>query len=153
VRFLLSAIIILLLSTCLSQPDCLVTATNLVKISLKRLDSDSVNTVKFILVRVSGTDSVFYQNKTESTITLPVNPGTLITTFAFEYKSKPDTSIVKKDSVALTYAGQYFVVSPDCGGYVYFSNLTVASTSFVNVPKVVNPQLSTSATSNLEIKL
>jgi hypothetical protein len=153
VRFLLPVIIILLLSACLSQPDCLVTATNQVKISLKRLDSDSVNTVKFILIRVSGTDTLLYENKKESSIVLPVNPGTLNTTFAFEYKSKPDTAIVKKDSVTLTYAAQYFVISPDCGGYIFFSNLTVASTSFLNVPKVVNPQLSTSATTNLEIKL
>jgi hypothetical protein len=153
VRLLLSVIIILLVSACLSQPDCLVTATNDVKISLKRTDSDSVNTVKFLIVRVSGTDTLFYKNHIESVLTLPVNPGILKTTFVFEYKSKPDTSIVKKDSVTLTYATQYFVVSPECGGYAYFSNLAVSSTSFVNVPKVVNPQLSTSATSNLEIKL
>lgn len=152
-RFLLAAIIILLLSTCLSQPDCLVTATNSVKISLKRTDSDSVNTVKFIVISVSGTDSLFYVNKTVSSLTLPVNPAILNTTFRFEYKSKPDTAIVKKDSVTLTYASQYFVISPDCGGYVYFSNLAVLSTSFVNVPKIVNPQLSTSATTNIDIKL
>jgi hypothetical protein len=153
VRFLLAAIIILLLSTCLSQPDCLVTATNNVKISLKRTDSDSVNTVKFIVISVSGTDTLLYVDKSVSSLTLPVNPATLNTTFKFEYKSRPDTTILKKDSLTLTYASQYFVISPDCGGYVYFSNLAVLSTSFANVPKIVNPQLSTSATTNIEIKL
>lgn len=152
-RFLLAAIIILLLSTCLNQPDCLVTATNNVKISLKRTDSDSVNTVKFIAISVSGTDTLLYMDKKVSSLTLPVNPATLSTTFKFEYKSKPDTTFVKKDSLTLSYAAQYFVISPECGGYVYFSNLSVFSTSFANAPKIVNPQLSTSATANIEIKL
>ena len=152
-RFLLPAVIILLLSQCLGQPDCLVTATNSVKISLLKTNSDSVNTVTFVVIRVSGTDTLFYKNKKVSTLTLPVNPRTLQTIFSFQYRDNVDATIIKTDSVTLTYAQQNFVVSPECGGFVYYSNLAVFSTSFVNEPKVVNPQLSTSATTNLQIKL
>jgi hypothetical protein len=153
VRFLLACIIIILLSECFSQPDCLVTATNSVRISLKRTDSDSVNTVAFSMIKVSGTDTIFYKNTKASTLTLPVNPAQLQTTFTFQYRSKPDTTIVKLDSVKLSYTTQKIIISPECGGYLYYSNLSVLSTSFVNQPKVVNSQLSTSATNNLEIKL
>lgn len=116
-------------------------------------ESDSVNTVTFVVIRVSGTDSVFYKNKKTSTLKLPVSPHVLQTTFTLQYYPKGDTVNSKTDSVKLTYVKQYFVVSPECGGYAYFSNLSVLSSSFVREPKVVNSQLSTGATTNLEIKL
>jgi hypothetical protein len=154
VRFLLAAINILLLSACLSQPDCLVTATNIVKISLKKANSDSINSVTFAVIRVSGTDTLFYTNQETSSLNLPVHPGTLETTFTFEYYAKVDTTtVLKKDSVTLAYVPLYFVISPDCGGYVYLTNLSVSSYSFANEPIVLNPQLLTSATTNLQIKL
>ena len=153
-RFLLAAINILLLSACLSQPDCLVTATNIVKISLKKANSDSVNTVNFAVIKVSGTDTLFYENTSTSTLNLPVQPGVQETTFFFEYYTPVGGALVlKKDSVTLRYLPLYFVISPDCGGYVYYNNLTVSSWSFANEPTVLNPQLLTSATTNLQIKL
>lgn len=153
-RFLLAVINILLLSACLSQPDCLITATNIVKISLKKANSDSVNTVNFAVIRVSGTDSLFYGNQAASTLNLPVQPGIQETTFFFEYFSTVGAAtVLKKDTVTLTYLPLYFVISPDCGGYVYYNNLAVSYYSFANKPSVLNPQLLTSATTNLQIKL
>ena len=152
-RFLLPAFIILLFSSCLSEPDCLVTASNLVRIDLKKTDTNAVNTVKFIVIRVQGTDTLFYQDQKASSLILPVNPAGEQTTFHFEYKSSIDTTVLENDSVTLAYVRQYKVISPDCGGYVYYMNLSVSSYSFSNEPKVVNAQLSTSATPNLEIKL
>ncbi len=152
-RFLLPALIILLFSACLSQPDCLVTASNFVRIDLKRTDTNAVNTVKFIVIRVQGTDTLFYQGQSVSSLVLPVNPVMDLTTFYFKYKSNPDTTVVKNDSLTLSYVRQYKVISTDCGGYIYYSGLKVSYYSFANEPKVVNPQLLTSAAANLEIKL
>lgn len=144
-RFLLAGVFVLLLSACLNKPDCLVSATNIVQISLKKIAVDSVNAVTFSSIKVSGTDSLFYKNKKVSSLSLPVNPLATLTTFTFYYGTKTD-------SVTLTYTVQDLVISPECGAYFYYQNLAVSSTSFTSV-KVKNNQLTTSATTNLEIKL
>ncbi len=156
-RFLLVGILFLLLSACLSEPDCIITATNNVKISLKKITSDSVNFVKFTSISISGADSVINSMKDSvSFLNLPVNPRTGETTFKFQYKKKVNAvNIIKTDSVTLSYVTQTIIISPSCGGFVYYTNLAVISTSFATIPKVKFNQLSTSATvhTNLEIKL
>ncbi len=156
-RLLLVGILFLMLSACLSEPDCIITATNNVKISFKKATSDSVNFVKFVSITISGTDSVISNIKDSvSSLNLPADPHRVLTTFKFQYKSKVNAvTVVKTDSVTLSYVIQNVIVSPSCGGYVYYVDLAVASTSFAIIPKVVFNQLSTSATvlTNLEIKL
>ena len=144
-RFLLPGVILLVLSACLDEPDCIVTATNLVKISLRKINVDSANTVAFSKITVTGTDTLFYKNKKASSLSLPVNPGTTKITIKFYYGASID-------SLTLGYSLRRVIISPDCGAFVYFENLGVLSTSFTSI-KVNNSQLSTSATNNLEIKL
>lgn len=144
-RLLFIAFLVLLFSACLDDPDCVVTSTNIVRISLKKIDSDSAQTIKFSRITVSGTDSIFHQGDSVSFVSLPINPGTTETKFKFFYGLKIDTLVV-------TYGRTVKLVSPPCGAFAFYQNLNVLSTSFLNV-KVTNHQLSTSATNNLEIKL
>ncbi len=148
---------ILLLSACLSEPNCTPTATNNVKISLKKLLNDSSNLVTFVSITISGADSVIQNLSTPvSSLNLPVNPESSETTFKFQYKKKVNAvTVILTDSVTLSYAKQNIIISPACGSFVYYTNLAVLSTSFQIVPKVVYNQLSTSATvpTNLQIKL
>lgn len=156
-RFLLVGILFLLLSACLSEPDCIITATNNVKISLHKITSDSSNYVKFVTISISGADSVINTLKDSvAFLNLPVNPHQGETTFRFQYKKKINAiTVIKTDSVTLSYVTKNIIISPSCGGYVYYTNLAVVSTSFEIIPKVVFNQLSTSATvqTNLAIKL
>ncbi len=153
-RFFLAGIIILLLSTCLSEPDCLVTATNNLRISLKNGGTGTAQKALFSSIKVSGTSATFFSTDSVTTLILPVDPLATRTTFKFQYgtvlNSKP---VVRTDSITVTYATQIVIISPTCGAAIYHTNLTVSATSFVIEPKVVNSQLSTRATSNIEIKL
>ena len=144
--------LILLLSACLADSDCQVTATNIVQIALKRTDKDTVAQVKFSLITVSGTESTFQKSDTVTSLQIPVNPKSSETTFRFTYASKASPT-PKTDTVTLSYVSKNIIVSPACGGFFYYSELAVIATSFPNIPKVVNSQLSTGATKNLEIKL
>jgi len=75
VRFFFIGILVLLLSACLSEPDCTVTATNIVRITLKKaITRDSVIFVKFKSITVSGTESTFQNlaGDSVSTLQLPV---------------------------------------------------------------------------------
>lgn len=153
-RFFLAGIIILLLSACLSEPDCLVIATNNLRISLKNAGTGAAQKVLFSFIKVSGTDTTFFSKDSVTALILPVDPLAPRTTFKFKYgtvlNSKP---VLRTDSVTVAYATQIVIISPSCGAAVYHTNLTVFATSFTIEPKVVNSQLSTRATSNLEIKL
>ena len=164
-RFLVAGIIILLLSACLNKPDCIVAATNRVKIALLKVEKDTIHYVRFSLIKVSGTDSLFQNVKDSvSSLVLPLNPRAIQTTFKFQYKTKINSStVVKTDSVTLGYVPQNVIISPECGGYIFYTNLLVISSSFdqtgskkgeiVN-PRIISNQLSTSASNiNLQIKL
>ena len=144
-RFLLPGLILFLLSACLDEPDCITTATNIVKISLKETDVDSAASVLFLKISISGTDTLLYVGQQAPFLNLPLNPAADETTFRFYY----GTSI---DSLTLVYSRRTSLVSPDCGAFVYFEKVAAKSYSFSDV-EIINPQLSTSATNNINIKL
>jgi hypothetical protein len=150
VRFFLSSVLILLLSACLSEPDCLVTATTGVKISLRDQVTGIAKNVKFYSIIYDAKGNVLTDSV--KSIVLPVNPFATETTFILEYASS-GMATPKTDTMTLTYTSQTVIVSPDCGGVIYHTNLAVKNYSFAIAPKVVNTQLSTLATLNLEITL
>jgi len=152
VRFLLIGIVFLLGAACLSEPDCLVTASNEIRLAFKNPAGDSIKFVKFISITTSGSDSIIYRKDSASVMTLRVNPNDLNTTFTFQYKEK--TKILT-NSVTVSYVRQNVVVGPTtCGAFAYFNGLAVVATTFTTPPRITNAQLSNSATvSNLEIRL
>ena len=149
-RLLFIGLLVLLFSACLDDPDCVVTSTNFVRITMKTMSSDSTKAdstiaVAFWGITASGTDSVFHKSDTVSMVSLPVNPGSMETKFKFFYGAN-------SDSLTLGYTKKTEIISPQCGAFLYYQNLRVISTSFKTV-KVINTQLATSVTSNIEIKL
>jgi len=145
VRFLLLGILVILFSACLDEPDCIVTSSSQVKISLRKILVDSAREVEFTNILVSGTDTVFYENDTVTSVVLPVNPNANETMFRFFYESKVDTLI-------LSYTRQTRVISPGCGAFNYFQELDIVFSSFPKAT-VVNSQLSTSTAANVTIEL
>ena len=145
-RFLILGVMVLLLSACLDEPDCIVTASNLVKISLQKAEFDSVvvDTVAFSEISVSGTDALFYTDAKVTSLSLPLNTEADTTTIIFYYGANTD-------SLTLGYVRRPVIVSPDCGAFIYYENVILLSTS-ITIVKVTNPQLSTSVPNNLEIK-
>jgi hypothetical protein len=151
VRFFVPSVLILLLSACLSEPDCLVTATTAVKTSLRNPATGIAKNVKFHSIQING---VHVQVPTDSvkSITLFVDPFAPQTTFTFEHASG-GMPAPKSDTFTLTYTSEVVIISPDCGGVVFHTNLAVKDYTFPTAPKVVNAQLSTLATLNVEISL
>lgn len=154
-RFLLPGTLVLLLSACLDKPDCLVSSTNNVKMNLQKLKKDTLNNIILSSISVSGTqylfykgDTVFHKGDTIASLTLPVNPLSAETTFNFYFGANIDSV----NTLTVTYTQENLIIGPECGAYVYYQNLEVSSTTFTNV-NVKNSQLTTSATTNLEIKL
>lgn len=149
-RFLALGLLALVFSSCLTPPDCLVTATNNLKIKftkrvIKNLKPTFVDTtLTFLYVKVTGTDSLFYKGESKSSLVLPVNPTATETTFTLYQKDQTDT-------IAVTYTPRNIIISPECGSYVYYQSLFVVGTSYSRFV-ISSSQLSTSATSNIEIR-
>ena len=148
-RFALLAFWAILFSSCLSEPDCVVTASSEVKISFLKSKPDSVktetaDTVILDSIRIAGSDSVFYVGDTLSSVILPINVGGYETTLFFYLPSQ-------QDSLKIAYTRSTRVISPSCGAFNYFQDLAVVSHSLPSVT-VVNPQLSNSDAANLIIR-
>jgi hypothetical protein len=156
VRLFLPLIFILVLSGCLTEPDCLVTATNIVKVSFKSPTGDTTRTIRVIQVGVSGTDKVILGDSV-SNMLLPVNPGDTRTTFTFLFKHKVGGKYVASTgSVTLSYQRLNVVVGAQtCGSFAYYKDLAIAAYTFAAEPLILNPLLSTSnaVATNLEIRL
>ncbi len=153
-RLCLLCLLSTILLSCLSEPDCIITASNEVKIALSHAGyDDSVRFAKFDRIEVSGTDSVFHVGDSVSSVVLPVDPGSLQTTFRFYYEIVEDTvTFSKEDSVKVIYTRVTRVISPDCGAFNYFQDLAIVLSTFAEAT-VNNSQLSTSDSKNITVKL
>lgn len=156
-RFLYACIVFLMLSGCLSQPDCPGAASNKVQISFKNNLTSRAQKVLFKSIKISGIDTEFATTDSVSSISLPVNPFATEVAFTFSYGAilvnSPRVEITSVDSIRLNYSVQNIIVSTDCGPYLFCSNLGLVSSSFLNETKLVNNQLSSSETVNLTVRL
>jgi hypothetical protein len=148
-RFSLLAFLAALFSSCLSDPDCVITGTSEVQIDFLKVTPDSIrtaisDTVALDSILVSGTDSIFYVADTVSSIILPVNSGAYETTFYFFRQAQ-------QDSIKLAYTRITRVISPACGAFNYFQDLSIVL-STVTEAKVADAQLSTTNSTNVTIK-
>lgn len=144
-RFCLWALFAVLFFSCLSEPDCIITASSDLKISFYKPTSDTARFIKFDRIEVLGTDSVFHVGDSVSSVALPIHTGSYQTTFRFFYENQ-------EDSLRISYTRSTRVISPSCGGFNHYQDLEVLMHSFTSI-KIVNSQLSTSGSPNLNIHL
>ena len=131
-----------LLTGCLNEPDCIITSTNLVKISFKK-DSKTAREITFTKINVTGLANDFYVQQKATSVQLPVQPEDTKSTFTFYFEGRTETML-------LTYSKQAAVISASCGAFTNYSDLFVAQTTFDSL-KITNKQLLINATSNLEV--
>lgn len=135
------------LTSCFDKGDCLITSTNLVKITLQKKQDGSPKTVIFLKVQeMHNLDTVDFVPDTigVTTLQLPLNPNLQETSFFF----------LTKDSLpyhlTLGYNTYTRIISADCGAYLYYNKLSVKDTNFDST-KVIFPQLLNSVNKNLEV--
>lgn len=135
---------VLILSGCLNKPDCIRTATNLVKIGFVD-GSDKARTTAVDSIRVSGLAELLYVGKSTNMVELPVQPGLTEAVFDFYFEER-------SERVKVQYYSAPEVISPDCGAYTQFSELTISESSFTTYA-IISDQLSTHATSNIQLRI
>lgn len=129
-------------ASCLDEPDCLVLATNKMKVSFVNADKTEAK-YTFTKITVSGTTKTYFTEGPVSGLTLPVDPANTQTSFVFTHDGTEVKLVVQYDKT-------HKVISTKCGAYTYFNNLSVVETTADSV-RVVNKLFATTVTKNLEI--
>lgn len=142
---------VVIVSSCLDDPDCVRTADTALVISFKRLSDSAVDTVILYNIGAAGTDSIFYKSTEPDELDtligsalLSVNPYAEETLFTFLFPAGVERTL------KVGYKSQSRFISEECGSERNQFDLTILETQFDSV-RVVNPVLSTSRSPNIEI--
>ncbi len=156
-RFLPVFVIILLVSSCVSEPDCISGPSNNMVFRMRDSKNNAVKKVIFSSILISGTPATVPADSVSS-IVIPLDPTMNETTYNFSYTYSylsNTTPVVRNDQITIVYTSQNIIVSTTCPPYILFSNLDVSAYSFTEKPLVLNRQLLTGvtpATINIDIK-
>jgi hypothetical protein len=131
-------------TSCLEEGDCLVSNSNLVRVSLKSVKSKKDSTITFTSINLAD-GTVLYANKPLASMELPVDASETVTTFFFQRGAV-------KDTLVFQYRNEAVVVSPDCGAFPFQKDVSVARNTFErDSVRWLNNQLSKTATVNVEV--
>ncbi len=142
-KFVRFVSLLLITVGCLNEPDCLITSTNLTKISF--VNGKSIREITFDEIRVSGLDKIYYNNAKVSSVQLPLNPEITEITFTFTFESRVET-------LRLRYNTSVQIISDKCGAFTNYGDLELIETTFPNI-EIVENQLSTNATVNIQLSV
>ena len=142
---------LIIVSSCLDEPDCLRNGDTALVISFIRLSDHKPDTIILYRVEGDGADSVFYKSSTETdkldtlegTALLAVNPFANETLFSFVFETE-------EKLLKVGYKNEIKFISEECGSEQIQYALKILETEFDSV-RVVNTRLSTSRTTNIEI--
>jgi hypothetical protein len=124
-RILLFFVASLVLSGCFTQGDCLVSASNLVRIQFKKKNTTKDTSVAVTAIQVSGTDSIIGYKSSSTELLIPLNGKADTTQFILHRLNVNDSTITATDTLTLGYQVQGSVATPDCGAFTYYQNLKV----------------------------
>ncbi len=130
-RYIFPIIIFVLFSSCFSEGDCLVTATNQMYIQLKKKSAPTTDTlIYFLNIQVSGTDSVFKFTSSTASLLLPLNIKRDTTSFIFQRVNPLDSSqVIPADTFRVSYTRLTKVLGKNCGAYQFYQNLNPVKVS------------------------
>jgi hypothetical protein len=130
-KFLGLLLLALVVGSCFSDGDCLISATNYMHLQFKKRTNVGLDTtLYFTHIYVSGTDSIIFKNDTlVSDILLPVDIQSNSTTFVLQYTSLSDPSRFTFDTLQVGYTTQSKVIAKDCGAFTYYQNLKILKTN------------------------
>lgn len=126
---------------CTEFPDCQNPYTPYARAGFFSKATKAAVATPFTEVAIVENGEILYQRDTLSVFKLPLDPNGNQTTFTFDNGSGVET-------IVLTHDSKVRILSPDCGPYQYFYNISLASTTFDSV--VVN---STVADLNLPVNV
>jgi hypothetical protein len=142
-------VVLVAISACVDDPDCLRSGDPALVISFKRLSDGKADTVVILNVTAENADSVFYKTSPDELDTLNgsallrVNPFATETLFTFLFETE-------EKILRVGYKNEIRFISEACGSDYVQYDLQILETQFDSV-RVVNDVLTTNRTPNIEI--
>src|SRR5688572_25649520 len=137
------AFVLLMLGSCLEEPDCLNMNNGLLNITFRKMFDGKTDTVAFVGIQPLNSDSVFYPYTFATAIALPLNPYISQTQYSFQ-------SAYQNQFLLLDYHTDIQFVSEDCGTRYSFTDLEFSDHNFDSV-KIITTFLPTNGSPNLEV--
>ena len=126
-RVLIAVFLLIIVSSCFEEGDCLITNSHIVKVSLKQFkDKTTAEKVLMDSVYIPGVATVFKPDKPTDSVTqvnLVIDPSLTQVQYVFRYHGKTDT-------LDLTYDNFVVIPSPTCGALLYQRNLAISESTF-----------------------
>jgi hypothetical protein len=114
---------------CTEFPDCQNPYTPYARAGFFSKSTQQPISVTYNRVSIEDNGEILHEQDTLSVFQLPLNPTGNQTTFEFDNGGGVETLV-------LTHSSKVRILSPDCGPYQYFYNISLLSTTFDSV--VVN---------------
>jgi len=129
-KYVFPFFICVLFASCFSEGDCLITATNYVRIQFKKKENnaqDTVVTFAYHSVNIEGqATSLRYAATSQILLPLNTDQDSASTTFIlYRIKATDSTNVKATDTLRLGYTKQTKVISKDCGAFTFYQNLKV----------------------------
>lgn len=119
--------------------------SNLIKINLKKKSDNTEQRITFSSIDIEDSAFKLYQNQEVGALELPVDPNDTLTTFILNYN---DAS----QRLSFTYTNETRILAPDCGAFLYHTNVTISETTFDSTAlRVISRDLLQNAAVNFEI--
>lgn len=144
--------LVVLGSSCLEDDVCLRGTDNALVIEFKKLSDGLSDTVTFLNIQATGTDSVFYKTNPDVIDTLRADEQAIISTNAYSdttFFTFNDFNGVTR-TLKVGYKVEVRFVSEACGSERLQYDLKILETTFDSV-RVVNSSLNKSESTNIEI--
>jgi hypothetical protein len=139
-----SFVFVLILFSCLEKPECISFDTNLVAVAFFRFEEGEEKKVLLSeIIDVSSSISYEAPKDSVTNLRLPLRPDDTETVYRLVANKQIDT-------ISFVYATRINLISPECGAYLNFDDLTVQTHTFDSV-RVTNTSIRTNISSNVEI--
>lgn len=111
------------MSSCFDDGNCTTDSTDLVHVSFRKFATQELDTVEIKNIQIAGLDSLFYENDTTTTITLPFSPSVESMTINLSFETSDKT-------LNLDYNVVPRLISADCGTELSYTNIEIATHDF-----------------------
>jgi hypothetical protein len=129
---------------CLDEPECLDMSNAFIGISFKKMFDGKADTVAFVGIQSTASDSIFYPYTRATGIELPLNQFATQTEYLLEGVYGGNFLIMDYESNTVQF------ISEDCGTRYVLSNLEFTDHDFDSL-KIITNVLSSSVQPNLEV--
>src|SRR5579871_2690516 len=140
-KWYILAFVIVVMGSCFSDGNCIVTATSIMEIQFKKkIDPATDSFMAFTAIFISG-DTVARDTIT-NTLALPLDIRYDTTTFVMARINILDSTITATDTLSVTYSRRSKVLGSNCGAFTFYGDLRIVKTSIDTARiKILNTSL------------